>query len=498
MLFRSGGLPEYQNYGRQIGAQPGSQIQVLFAPATYLDVQRVDATVLPLSTGGARPDDAVPFTNRATAFTAYADKRVIQYAQNFNLSIQRELSRDVTFDVSYIGNKGTKLWGSTELNHVNIFENGILNAFNVTRAGGNAPLFDRIFMGLNVPGAGVVNGATLTGSQALRRYTNTNQFIANGEVAAFANFLNTTAAITGENGGLLRRVGLPENFIVVNPQFGSVALHGNPDNSTYHALQTQVTKRLSQGVSGQFSYTWSKSLGSTGVRDPRILSLSKSLNSFHRTHNVKSHGTWTLPFGPNRALLANAPSWVHRIVEGWDVSGVLSWTSGAPLTFSSSRQTLTNRGSNTADLVGTLPQNQGRVQVANGGIVTYFSELSTAAAPAPNFGGDTAVLGRFTNQVVVDKSGKIVLQNPAAGTTGNTAVRRPGLEGPGDLGLDVALSKRVRIRENKSFTLRADAINALNTSRWGNPNTDINSASFGRVTTAGGARTITINARLDF
>ena len=493
-----GGLPEFQNYGRQIGAQPGSQIQVLYNPSAYLDISRVDTNLLPLSTGGARPDDAVPFTNRATAFTAYADDRRIQYAQNFNLSIQRELSRTLALDVSYIGNKGTKLWGSTELNHVNVFENGILDAFHITRAGGNAPLFDRIFMGLNVPGAGVVNGTTITGSQAVRRYTNTNQFLANGEVAAFANFLNTTSALTGENGGLLRRAGLPENFIVVNPQFGSVALHGNPDNSTYHALQTQVTKRMSQGVSGQFSYTWSKTLGSTGVRDPRNLALSKSLASQHRTHNLKSHGTWTLPFGPGRAMLSNAPSWVHRVVEGWDLSGIFSWTSGAPLTFTSSRQTLTNRGSNTADLVGELPKDFAKVRVGDGGVVTYFSGLSTVPAATPSFGGDTVVAGRFTNQVVIDDQGRIVLQNAAPGTTGNTAVRWPGLEGPGDLGVDIAISKRVRIGENKTFTVRADAINALNTPRWGNPNTDINSTSFGRITGAAGTRTITINARVDF
>ncbi len=493
-----GGLPEYQNYGRQIGAQPGSQIQVLFAPSTYLDVQRVDSRLLPLSTGGARPDDSVPFTNRATAFTAYADKRRIQYSQNYNLSLQRELPRNMTLEVSYIANKGTKLWGSVELNHVNILENGILDAFNVTRAGGNAPLFDRIFMGLNVPGAGVVNGTTLTGSQALRRYANTNQFIANGEAAALANFLNTTSAITNENGGLLRNARLPENFIVVNPQFGSVALHGNPDNSTYHALQTQVNKRLSHGVSGQFSYTWSKSLGMTGVRDPRNLALSKGLGAAHRSHNLKSHGSWTLPFGPGRAFLADSPSLVQRIVEGWDVSGIFSWTSGAPLSFTSSRATITNRGSNTADLVGALPENLGQVRVANGGIVTYFADLATANAPVPDFGGDATVRGRFTNQVVVDNSGRVVLQNPAPGKTGNTAVRRPGLEGPGDLGFDFALSKRVRIGENKSFTIRADAINTLNTPRWGAPNTDINSASFGRITTAGGSRSITINARVDF
>jgi hypothetical protein len=189
---------------------------------------------------------------------------------------------------------------------------------------------------------------------------------------------------------------------------------------------------------------------------------------------------------------------VHRAVEGWEFSGIFSWTSGAPLTFTSTRGTLTNRGSNTANLVGELPQDFAGVQVGNGGIVNYFSELSTVAGPVPSFGGDATLRGRFTNQVVVDKSGRILLQNPEPGTTGNTSVRLPILEGPGDLGVDFALSKRIRIGENKTFTLRADAINALNTPRWGNPNTDINSASFGRITTATGTRTITINARVDF
>ena len=43
-----------------------------------------------------------------------------------------------------------------------------------------------------------------------------------------------------------------------------------------------------------------------------------------------------------------------------------------------------------------------------------------------------------------------------------------------------------------------DAVNVLNRPTWDNPTTDINSASFGRITGAGGTRTITINARIDF
>ncbi|MBI2151031.1 MAG: hypothetical protein HYU27_10580, partial [Acidobacteria bacterium] len=415
----------------------------------------------------------------------------------------------MTLEVSYVGSKGAKLWGTTQLNEINIFENGILDAFNVTRAGGDAPLFDRILRGRNVTGVGIVNGTTLTGSEALRRFTTTNQWIANGEAASLANWLNSTNALTGVNGGLLRNGNLPENFIVVNPQFGSLGLLGNTDNSIYHSMQAQLRKRLSHGFTGQFSYTWSKNLGNSAAgngpasdttannRDPRNRQLQRGLIGFHRTHQFNTHGTWALPFGPGRALLAGSPSWVHRIVEGWDLSGIFSWTSGAPLSFSSTRRTIGSRSnSNTADLVGAVPQNLGAVLVGDG-FVEYFEGLSTQRAPLPNLGGHARLTGRFTNQVVVDRSGNIVLRNPEPGTTGTTALNLPGIEGPSRLGLDMALSKRVRIGEGKSFTIRADAINFLNTPQWNNPTTDINSGNFGRITGASGSRTFTLNARID-
>jgi len=103
----------------------------------------------------------------------------------------------------------------------------------------------------------------------------------------------------------------------------------------------------------------------------------------------------------------------------------------------------------------------------------------------------------MTNQVVVDSAGNTILQNPEPGTTGNLSLAS-GIEGPGRLGLDMALQKRTRLREGTTFTVRADAVNVLNRPIWNNPNTDINSGSFGRITSATGARTITINARIDF
>ncbi len=186
------------------------------------------------------------------------------------------------------------------------------------------------------------------------------------------------------------------------------------------------------------------------------------------------------------------------MVENWDISSIFSWTSGNPQTFSSNRNTLGIRAnSNTADLVGALPTGMGKVEVRDG-YIEYLSGLTTALAPVPAFGGSTTLPGRFTNQVVKDASGNIVLQNPEPGKTGATAVNLPWLSGPGSLGLDMAVSKQVQIDETKSFTIRADLINFLNTPQWGDPNTDINSANFGRITTATGSRSVTINARIDF
>src|SRR5439155_21704423 len=268
-------------------------------------------------------------------------------------------------------------------------------AFNVTRAGGNAALFDRIFNGLNVTGVGVVNGTTLTGSQALRRFSTTNQWIMNGDVATFANWLNSTSALTGVNGGLLTNGKLPENFIVVNPQFGSVALHGNNDNSIYHAFQAEVKKRLSRGFAGQFGYTWAKDLGNSAAangsgssstattRDPRNRQLQRGLITFDRTHQFKGNGTWDLPFGPNQAFLSNAPGWLQRTVEGWEVSGIFSWLAGAPLTFTSPIKTLASRANtNTADLAGAFQENLGNVEFGLG-FVQYFWNLKTQVVDLP-------------------------------------------------------------------------------------------------------------------
>jgi hypothetical protein len=462
--------------------------------------------LVPVPTGGALPFSPIPLTNRSATAYGYANNLRNPYIQVFNASIQRELTHTLTMDVSYIGNKSTKLQVNQNINDVDIYYNGFLDAFNAIRGGGDSPLIDSMLNGVSIPGVGTVGQSGLTGSSALRRYNTTNGFIANGQVGALANFLNTTAAF-GPPGTVLRKNGFPEQFFVVNPQFGSVNLVGNNGNETYNAVQGHLSQRFSHGFSGQFAYTFSKTLGDGGVyRAENDLALSKSLLLSDRTHVIQQNFTYLLPFGKGGNYLTHAPTWADEIIGGWQIASGMTWQSGAPLTFtglntlSQYTQIGFTSGTATAQLVNPLPTNYEQVVKGNG-YVTYYPTLSVQSAPTPNFGTGsdaTALAGKFTNFQVVGPNGQVILANAQPGFTGNTALNLPQARGPGLLSFNGAGSKIFRIKEKYSVTVRADVLNLLNKPQWGNPNTNINSTSFGRITTATGSRTVVLNGRLDF
>jgi hypothetical protein len=446
----------------------------------------------------------VPLTDpRTLTMNMYEPNRVVPYVQNFNLSIQRELAPNWILDVSYVGSKGTKLYGRMDLNYTKIFETPFLEAFNVTRAGGNHPLFDQMLRGLNLPGAGTVNGTTLTGSAALRLYTPTRTLLANGSAGGVANFLNTSTNVTGAGGGFIRNGNFAENFLAFNPQFGSVGVNGNMGNSTYHSLQVQLTKRISQGFSNRTSYTWSRTIGISNddnnitARDLRNFALDKSVLSYHRTHAITSNGTLELPFGPNRKLLSSAPGWVQRLVERWQLGALAGWSSGGPLTITAGGlMNIYQQATNTPHILGELPK--GKVtRLTDGGLPTYFAGLTQAPDP-----GRAAVTtlntlqSAFSNRAIFDGQGNALLVNPGPGEIGSLGIRT--IEGPARLDFDMNLLKKVRLGETREFEFRMDVVNVLNRANFGNPNVDINNQQFGRITSASDGRRFTLGARVNF
>ena len=255
------------------------------------------------------------------------------------MGIQAGLTASTTLQVSYIGSKGTRLMYAADVNEDNIFETGILNAFRITQTGGNSPLMNQLFQGLNVPGVGVVDGATITGSSAVRQNTTMNTFLANNDAGGFANFLNTSNFLTNQVGGIPRRAGLPENWITVNPQFVSAIYTSNFGSSVYSSMVVQIDKRLSQGVNVSGNYTLSRARGDTEGNATaeeidqflswRNRSLNDRLLSFSIKHAMRATGTYELPMGPSRALLGSSHGLLGKLIEHWQTSFVFTWNSGS-------------------------------------------------------------------------------------------------------------------------------------------------------------------------
>ena len=496
--------------GNTAGTTPGLVAPTTFASAQYLDLSRIS---LPLSPVGT-PLDPVPLTDRVQAIGAYDSNLRTGYVQNWNLSVQRELPGKMSLDVRYLGSKGTKLIRQIDVNEANIFESGILDAFLVTQSGGNSPLLDQIFNGLNQPGLGVVNGTTVTGSQFVRLNTNTSGFFANNHVGGFAEYLNNTLNFTNVRGGLLRRANLPENLIVGNPQFGSARIAGNYGNSTYHALQIELNKRFSSGWTMQSNYTWSRTIGEHAgssntlientYRDGRNRHMDKRLLPFHRTHAFKTNGMVELPFGPSKRFLNGGGGLLPRLLERWQFGGILNLVSGQPITFVSQTRSFNQypnmpfpNTNNTVNLVGALPKSSGNVAYDDVG-VTYFQGTRIVPDPAvQTLTTQQSLRQGSLMQAITDSDGGLIAMNPAPGVVGSMA--HGYLEGPGQVRFDINLIKRIRIGEGTEFEFRADAIDVLNRPNFANPNTDINSTTFGRITeTNGGNRIIVLNVRLNF
>jgi hypothetical protein len=504
-VLRAGYGMSYQGGGRSftldgiVGGVPGVAYSNTFTSANLINLTNF---TLPLSR--ITPLQPAPLTERTQSLSTFEDHMSTPYIQNWNLELQRQIANNFTFEARYIGSKGTKLIGGVPIDIANIFENGVLDAFNTTRAGGTAPLFDQMLKGLVMnSGQSAVGTNGVTGSAALRANTTFKTFLANGSVGQFAQTLNNSTTITGQGGGLVRNGGLPENFITVNPQFANVTLNGNPSNSTYHSVQLQLTKRLSHGFQNSFAYTWSRAIGENdndaalNYLNDRNRTTMKALLGFHRTNDFRSNGTYELPFGPDRAFLKSSPGWVTRIVERWQLGGIFGFSSGAPLTITAATSTFNQFTSGTPTIVGNFPKSTGKVTEQPGGVVNYFSGLTQIKDPGASLVTSLQTLSdSVTNLAIADANGQPLLVNTNPGTLGNLGLR--WVEGPKTLNLDMNLVKRVKITESKEFEMRMDAINILNHPLFANPTLNIDSNTFGRITTATGARTFVLNARVNF
>jgi hypothetical protein len=476
------------------GDQPGLRQAVTEQVSTYRDIRGVR---LPLTATGA-PLSTIPVTDRLQTVRAYDRNIRVPYVQNFNFSLQRQLPGNMLLDLRYVGNKGSKLIRGATVNEQNAIENGLAAGFIAAQRGEESALLDRVFQG--------PRGA-LSGSAFARTNATTAAALANNNLGAFTNFINSVS-FNNRNGGYLAAANLPENFIVANPQFAAANLTGNFANSTYHSFQAEVTKRLSKGLTLQANYTFAKALGEEegagqeqldNYRTQRNRKLDKRLLSFSTVHVFRSNFTYSLPFGKNRKFLNSSNGFVSRLVGDWQVGTIYNKFSGAPVGFVSNASSFNQFTDGTPVSLTALSPTEGTVSVT-GNAVTFFPGWTQTSDPyRANLTTANGLQARNTNQAIRDASGNIILQNAAPGQLGTMSQR--SFFGPGTFRLDLNVIKRVQIKERIVFELNATAENVSNTPQWDAPteaNRNINSLNFGRITTAGGARIVTIGGRINF
>ena len=274
----------------------------------------------------------------------------------------------------------------------------------------------------------------------------------------------------------------------------------NTSNASYNSMLVSLQKQFSgNGVFGRsyftLAYTYSHNIdNASGFQNRNELvpyynpALFRASSDMDVRNRIVLSGGWELPL--ERAW-ENGPK---RLTKGWNVFPIISWRTGVPLDIFAdlpSAFDFNSPGPSAAGDAGLVRANQvGPIETFNPRSVRTFSENSGAISTG-NFWFDPT---SFTNTNF--PSDAMVVANPALRTYGT--LPRNDLRGPGMTNIDLAFSKTTPIRENLRVELRADFFNLLNHAEFANPDTNINSPTFGRLLYTYQPRIIQLAVRLSF
>jgi hypothetical protein len=457
---------------------------------------------LPLSPTFADPLQVWPVNDKTQSISVYDPNFKPTVVQNWNASLERQITPSLTLALRYVGNRTTHQPGTFAINTVNVRENGIAAATVLTAQGGNAPLFNQLLNGVTIPGVGTVNGTTLTGSQALLQYNGTYNFLAGNSAGGLAGFFNTTQALgpagtTPVRGWLLGNAGLPANFIVANPQYSGVTDQCACFNYTYNSGVAELNKRFSNGLAFNGNVVWAKimSLNGTGI-DPRNWNAQRTAGGQQFTW--KASGTYELPFGQGKKFLhatSGAAGVVDKIIGNWQYGAIFTLNSGSYLPFTCTGNPI-GGGTNPCTSLQPMSSDPGHVIRTGNGVVYYDpSQFKQVKDPFCTSITNLFNLQSRCTDLAMQYNGNILFQNSSLGQVG-TMDSVSNWKGPSLFNFDMNLLKRFTVKERITAEFRLDAISATNTPHFPNPTTNINSTSFGRITapSSGGSNSFTTPA----
>jgi len=264
------------------------------------------------------------------------------------------------------------------------------------------------------------------------------------------------------NPGIYGRPGNLNQRRPLYPIFGSIIDMSSQGNSTYHAFQATLNKRLSRGFTVLANYTFGKLLDDAssdgdGPANPWNIAAEKGHSDFDITQRFVASYIWLLP------KLRGGHPLLRSVLGDWELNGIIVLETGRWLTVVSGQdRSGTGVNEDRADVVGDwrLPSNRSR----NERIARWFN-TDAFAVNAP---------GTF-------------------GTAGRNII-----PGPGQVDVTFGLFKNFAVREGHRLQFRAELFNALNRVNLGNPNMNRSSGNFGRITSAGAPRVVQLALKYSF
>ncbi len=369
-------------------------------------------------------------------FPGYNTHNKLSYAEHFNLSIQRELSKSTVLTLAYVGTEGHHLITQQEAN----------------------------------PGS----AATCIQLEATQAYDTTSGNLGCGPGQENDVFNTLAAAPCGAafNPGCVYSTKQSLN----NPNFCSGATPqvcfgtGNTNtltaaNSIYNAGQITV-ERKANDFTFLAAYTFAKGLDDSSAFNDLVnfqnAKISRGLSSSDITHNFVASYVWAIPF--DRAF-KGAPK---RLTQGWQMQGITRFATGFPVQMNQGNDDVSLADSASTD----MPNRVGPVVTVNPRNVNAGCPTGSGCYFLPSaFAPNTCTFDPVT-----------FLPSPGCGTFGNS--NRRFFHGPGFNNTDFGILKRTTIHENFAFDIRFEFFNIFNHAQFKNPDGNIDDQNFGLVTSA--------------
>lgn len=406
--------------------------------------------------------------------TVFAIDPNLETQQNmeYNFGIQREIGFDTAIEIRYVGGRSNSLVRGYDFNQIDIFNNGFLQDFLIAR--NNCRILAASLnqtLGENGCFDPARNRFDATGTQGLPGQIPVSNLPVISSLPSQGLLTNSTvvgqivAGTAADLALIYFTNGLGGNVAFrPNPNAGVVDLLTNGGRYRYNALQAEIRRRFTQGLSFQANYTFQKILTDIpsdqqtrfdpflDVNDPE---LEYARADYDRTHTININAIYELPFGSGKRFL-NQGGLVNAIFGGFQVTSIINISSGAPISIKDIAGTL-NRAARanrqtafsnlTADQIKDLI---GIFRAPDGTI--YYIDPSVIAPNGSATGGNV-------EDTPNNFAGQVFFRNQP-GQTGN--LPRNFFNGPWYFNWDAGLIKNIAFNERVRVQLRAEAFNVLN------------------------------------